>query len=227
MNRSVIFSLIVGIAGALVLVSLGTWQVQRLAWKQDILAGIEARVSANPVGLPKNPDPTADRYLPVVTEGTVEGHEIHVLVSQKIVGAGYRVISAMDTGGRRVLLDQGIIPLDLKDVARGPVSVQVTGNLHWPDEIDSYTPQPDTGRNIWFARDVDQMAQTLNTEPVLIVARTPVRPGIDPLPINTAGIPNDHLSYAITWFSLAGIWLGMTGLFLWRNRPQRHRADNS
>jgi surfeit locus 1 family protein len=62
------------------------------------------------------------------------------------------------------------------------------------------------------------MAAALGTEPVLIVARTDTGDGITPLPVDTAGIPNNHLNYALTWFCLAAVWLGMTLLLLWRIR---------
>jgi len=56
----------------------------------------------------------------------------------------------------------------------------------------------------------------------LLVLRnaTPPTPQIVPLPVSRAGIPNDHLSYAVTWFSLAIIWFGMTAFLLWRIRQR-------
>ena len=76
----------------------------------------------------------------------------------------------------------------------------------------------DVAGNTGFARDIPQMAEELGTEPLLIVARevSPPEQGVTPLPVDTAGIPNDHLEYAITWFSLAAIWAAMTGAFIWR-----------
>lgn len=141
-----------------------------------------------------------------------------MLVSQKDEGAGYRLISAMDTGARRVLVDRGFIPTaaDMPALPAGPVTI--TGNLQWPQETDSFTPAPDRDGNIWFARDVPVMAETLETEPVLIVARalSEGAGAVTPLPVDTARIPNDHLQYAITWFSLAAIWLAMSFYFLRR-----------
>ena len=58
-----------GIGGVAILVSLGMWQVQRLAWKEGILAEIEARIAADPVALPASVDPVADEYLPVEVTG--------------------------------------------------------------------------------------------------------------------------------------------------------------
>jgi surfeit locus 1 family protein len=95
---------------------------------------------------------------------------------------------------------------------------RVVGTLHWPDETDSFTPPPDAARDIWFARDVPAMAAKLQTEPVLIVTREATGDGITPLPVGTQGIPNNHLNYAVTWFSLAAVWAGMTLLLLWRIR---------
>ena len=58
----------------------------------------------------------------------------------------------------------------------------------------------------------------LDTEPLLLIASSQTDPGVTPLPVDSTGIPNDHLEYAITWFSLAAVWVAMTGAFLWRSR---------
>jgi surfeit locus 1 family protein len=99
----------------------------------------------------------------------------------------------------------------------------VLGNLHWPDEVDEYTPEPDLTRDIWFARDVPTLAKALNADPVLVIAReiTPNSEKVSPIPISSSGIPNDHLQYAITWFSLAAVWAGMSGLFLFGTRRRK------
>lgn len=216
--RRVFFVLIVGFGGFAALVALGVWQLDRLAWKQELLAGIEARIVASPARLPAAPDAETDRYLPVTVAGRFEGVPLRVLISQKQVGAGWRLIQAFDTdGGRRILVDRGVISTGVKDLP-GAGYAEVVGNLLWPDEVDGFTPAPDTQGNIWYARDLPAMAAALGTEEVLVVARMPTGPGIEPLPVGTDGIPNDHLEYAITWFSLAIVWVGMTGLWLWRIR---------
>ncbi|MGX0974859.1 surfeit locus 1 family protein [Roseovarius sp. MBR-51] len=220
MRKSILIPLIFGIAGVAVLVGLGKWQVERLAWKEVVLADIAAHIAATPVDLPEAVDPTDDRYLPVAVTGQIGDAALRVLVSQKQIGAGYRVISALDTGTRRVLLDRGFVKVSADISAPPDGEITVTGNLHWPDERLSSTPENDVAGNIWFARDIAQMAEVLGTEPMLIVARALSVPevGVSPLPVDTSGIPNDHLSYAITWFSLAAIWAAMTGVFIWRMR---------
>lgn len=204
---------LIGLVGIAILVALGTWQLQRLTWKQGILAEIEAQIAAPPAPLPRMFEPAMQRFKPVELEGEVAPGELHVLVSRKTFGAGYRIIAPFQTwDGRRVLVDRGFVPDEAKTAARGIGPARIVGNLHWPDDRNSATPQNDVAGNIWFARDIAAMADKLRTEPVLVVVRSaaPADPTVTPLPVNTSGIPNDHLQYAITWFSLAAVWAAMS-----------------
>lgn len=216
--------LIFGVFGCVVLVTLGSWQLDRLAWKTMLLKEIDARIGAAPVALPDVFDVEADRFLPVVVSGRTLGAELVALTSVQGVGPGYRVISAFETaGGRRIMVDEGFVTSSARDAERGAVAMSVVGNLHWPREVDSFTPEPDLGAGLVFARDVDVMAAALGTEPVLVVARevsgTDLR--ATPLPVTSSGIPNNHLGYAVQWFGLAIVWAGMTAFFLWRMRRGR------
>lgn len=226
MKRKLVGPIVIGVVGVGILLFLGIWQVQRLGWKQGVLTQIETRIEAAPVvDLPLPVIEERDKYLSVLLTGTIGREEIHVLASRKQIGAGYRLITPFDVMGmggmeRRILLDRGFIALDAKDAVRIETQMSVVGNLHWPDETDSYTPEPDVAKEIWFARDVAAMAAALGTEPVLLIARSNTGDGTDPHPVETAGIPNDHLNYAITWFSLALVWFGMTLFLLWRIKRQ-------
>jgi len=216
-----IVPLVFGVLGTAILLALGVWQLQRMAWKEVVLIEINAQMAAAPVAVPAELDPEADKYLPVRAEGALAGPEIHVLISTKELGAGYRVIQAFETDGRRIMVDRGYIPLEAKGSVRAIGPGRVSGNLHWPDEVDSFTPEPDAARAIWFARDVPALAAALNTEPVLLIVRTEVSPSagaMTPLPMDTEDIPDNHLQYVITWFSLAAIWVIMTGYFILRQR---------
>ncbi|WP_299028832.1 SURF1 family protein [uncultured Sulfitobacter sp.] len=220
MRRS-LFLIVIGAGGAAILLWLGFWQMQRLEWKLGVIADIDARIAAAPVVLPQTPDPQSDSYLPVEVSGTLAPDYLRVLVSQKEIGAGYRIISALEgADGRRVLLDRGFTPVAMTDIQTHEGTVTVQGNLQWPQETDGFTPEPDIDGNIWFARDVAAMAQALGTEPVLVVAKTTAfnDAPVLPLPVDTTAIPNDHLSYAITWFSLAAIWIAMSLAFILRAR---------
>lgn len=219
MTRRMIIPLLFGVVGVAILLSLGIWQVQRLQWKQAVLAEIDARIGAAAVDLPSRPDPVADKFLPVKAEGQLTGEQLDVLVSRKQIGAGYRVIAVLELmDGRRVLLDRGFLVEAARGLPREVTALTVEGNLLWPDEVDGFTPAPDASRGIWFARDLPAMAAALNAEPLLIVARTETGDGIEPMPVDSSTIPNDHLNYAITWFLLALVWVGMTVLLLWRMR---------
>ncbi|MBT8415306.1 MAG: SURF1 family protein [Boseongicola sp.] len=216
--------LIFGILGCAVLVTLGSWQLERLAWKTALLDEIEARIGAEPVALPDVFDVEADRFLPVVVSGRTLGAELVALTSVQGVGPGYRIVSAFETdAGRRIMVDEGFVPSDARDVERPGVAMSVVGNLHWPREVDSFTPEPDLDAGLVFARDVGVMAEALGTEPVLVVARavSGTTPRATPLPVTSAGIPNNHLGYAVQWFGLAIVWAGMTAFFLWRMRRGR------
>lgn len=211
--------IIVGLGGIAILLALGFWQVQRLTWKQAVLADIEARISAPAVPLA---DLAAlEKYSPVSLKGSTFGPEIHVLVSRKQIGAGYRIITGFETDqGRTVLLDRGFVKTDAADAPRPPAPLSITGNIHTPDDRTSSTPPNDAAQNIWFARDIPDMAAALQTEPLLIIARSDTGQEVEAMPVGLEGIPNDHLQYAITWFSLALVWLGMTLYQLWRIRTK-------
>ncbi len=211
--------LLIGLIGAAILVALGTWQIQRLSWKSHILAEIDQKIAGDPQPLPRVISPSEQRYMPVTMGGSIETGALFVLVSVKRRGPGWRVISPFTTDdGRRILLDRGFVLTDAKDapLATGPATV--LGNMHWPDDRNSSTPDNDIANNTWFARDIQQMAEALDTEPLLVITRelSPSDKGMTPLPVDSSGVANDHLQYAITWFSLAGIWILMTGVWIRR-----------
>ena len=221
MLRSVIFAVVLGLSGVGVLVSLGIWQMHRLAWKEAIIAGAEAMIAADPIALPDTLDPVADRYRAVSVAGAFTGEEADVLTSTREDGPGFLVVAAYQTtDGRRILIDRGYVPETEKTTPRPPRAVAVTGNLNWPDDVTSSTPPYDADRAIWYGRDVAGIAAFLGTDPVLIIARSDTGDAVAARPVTTAGFRNDHWEYAITWFSLAAVWLGMTLLLLWRIRAR-------
>ena len=218
--RKILFPLVIGLGGVVVLLWLGTWQLDRLAWKQDVIAGIDARVAAEPVPLPETVTREDDNYLTVIMQGRATGAEIRFLDSGTAAGTGHRIISAFETtDGHRVMLDQGLLPLyaDQADPLLDEVTVQ--GNLIWPDDISKQAPEGDE----WYARDVAAMAEALGSEPVLVVlsAASEYDERLSPLPVDTRNIKNDHLEYAITWFLLAVVWLSMTIFYVARSMRQK------
>ncbi len=221
MTRKMIVPLLFGILGAVLFTTLGFWQLQRLQWKEGILAEIDARLAANPVALPDTVTEADDEYRRVVVSGTVDAGEAYVLSTQG--RAVYRVIVPMTlTDGRRILAELGVIPAEGQLRGRPTGALNGSGYLMWPDEVDSYTPEVDLASKTWFARDVSALAQVLQTEPVLVVLTEGDNlAGITPSEVSIR-ISNRHLEYVFTWFGFAIIWIGMTGLYLWRikRRPE-------
>lgn len=225
--------IVIGVLGVAILIALGVWQTQRLAWKEALITEIDQRALADPVAIPEVPDAEAHNLLRVRAQGMIGTDEIHILHSIKRFGPGFRIVVPMTLDqpqGRRILVDLGFVPQRFKARGERPRLVtsaadqRVEGLLLWPNEADSYTPVPDLGRNLWFARDVVALADALETEPVLLVAAE--HPGGTlplPLPPGT-DLPNRHLEYAVTWFSLAAVWAVMSVVWLRLELRRTHKG---
>lgn len=227
----------VGVLGVAILISLCVWQLQRLAWKEGIIAKLDERLASAPVALPKLYEPPRQEFSRVRMQGTFVtepgGHgfvDAPLLTSKKLVGPGYRLIQPFDTtDGRRVMVDRGFMPVSEKNVG-GAASratpapsgvVEIIGALRWP-EVSEDQPYG-TKDNVWTARDLSTMARLFGAEQVLIIAETSTAVGEWPKadPLRTADIRNNHVEYAITWAALAFGWAGMTLMLIFA--PGRHR----
>jgi surfeit locus 1 family protein len=216
------------------LVSLGIWQMQRLNWKNDILARLDARIHAAPIPLP----PSAEwqnlaaqdyEYTRVSVTGTFE-HKSEALVFRPTGGVGnkpgYHVLTPLRiSGGGYVLINRGFVPEDLKAPAAraaGQVEgeVKITGLLRAPETRSSFTPADDAGKGLWFTRDPIAIARhygLADAAPFSIDADASDIPGGWPRGGATVvSIRNDHLAYAMTWFGLAATLAAVFGLFAWR-----------
>ena len=214
------------ILGSIVLLLLGQWQLDRLNWKRSVLAEIENKVSGSPQPLPSDVKESLHKYMPIKLSGKIKRGFIKVMASQKFVGAGYRIIVPFELEtGSIILVDLGFIRHEFAPNINLGDNLSIIGNLHWPKEVDFFTPKPDRESNIWFARDVDELSKELLTEPILLVSRSfsPSITHLAILPINTVNIPNNHKQYAITGFSLAFIWLGMGAFFIYKTRVNKGR----
>lgn len=222
--RRYLFPLILGILGCAILIGLGIWQLQRMEWKEGMLTEIRTQIDAPAVPLPAKIDPSM-KYMPVTVSGTTTGEEIDLLSHTKEQGGGYQIVSRFITDdGRDIMIDRGFVPQEARHVERGPVRLNIRGNLHWPDEKNDSTPAPNLDENIWFARDVPAMAEALKTQPILVVASFVEgdAQGVEPIPVAIQGIPNNHLSYAVQWFMIAAVWAGMTAALIWRIRQRTY-----
>ena len=238
--RTVWAPVILGVVGVGIALTLGVWQLQRLEWKRALIAELEERMKAAPTEMaaPETITRAKDHMRRVKVTGWISGTELHVIHSIKRFGPGFRVIAPMNVPkslsekGPKILVDLGFVPERFKSLVSREPKVrlkkrlprdEVQGFLYWPDEVDGWTPEPDEKRGIWFARDVDAMAKRLGTLPVMLVAERhpdgkwpmPLPPGVD--------LPNRHLEYVITWFSLAFAWTIMA--FVWWRAERRRARD--
>jgi surfeit locus 1 family protein len=215
--RRLIFPLLLGLVGCAFLIRLGLWQLDRMGEKRAYLDQIEARIHNPAIVLPDQPNPADHKFQAVHVEGQFTGAFVEVLAGQKDGSPGVRIIEAFRTSDARVILvDRGFLAEEARKTPRHAGAATVTGNLHWPDDTNAYSPPPDARTGLWFGRDVVAMAAKLTTEPTLIVASEPTGDGITPVPVDTSSIPNDHWGYAIQWFLLAATWAVMTGYLIWR-----------
>ncbi len=222
-----------GIGGVSVLAGLGLWQLQRLEWKNTLIAELESRLAEPAIELTGDETPD-DNFLPARAAGRFlqpdEAPQFRFLTSLAPYGPGFRLISVFElNSGSRILVDRGYIPQSVAPRSATPPAppegvVAVEGALHWPREVTDYTPEPNVAEKLVFARDVPALAALLATQPVMIVvAKSAARDGERwpaPLP-PSVDLPNDHLGYAITWLAMAAIWLVMTLVFVFRGRLRR------
>ena len=144
-------------------------------------------------------------------------------------GAGYWVFApAQLADGSIVVVDRGFVPFDKKEAASGGVPqavIDIVGVMRWPEKPGLFTPAAEPQNDVWYARDLQAMAQSKNwgtVAPFYIDQESPVPAGGLPLPGKVVvSLPDNHLQYAITWFGLA---LGLAGVYtLWLARLIRAR----
>jgi surfeit locus 1 family protein len=244
------------LAAFLVLVGLGTWQLQRKAWKEGLLATLSERLSAAPVPLPAPREwsqlsQANDEFRRVSFTGTfLNDREALVYTAGSGLregppsGPGYEVFTpARLAGGRIVLVDRGFVPEDRRDPAHrveGQVTgpVEIVGALRWPETRSVFTPADQPDRNLWFLRDSAAIAaaKNLDTPPFYVAQEAPSPPGGWPQPARLVPrLPNNHLQYAITWYGLAFALLAVSVAWFFRRRhdelrptdPRRYAADHS
>ena len=232
--RSLLWPFVFTCAALAVLVSLGLWQLQRLAWKEAVLAQIEARAGASPVAAPADWsafDPQRDEYRHVTMSGTFE-HDHEALVFRAtgngrpdFEGPGYLVMTPLLLAdGAHVLVNRGFVPLAKRDPAlraagQGAGLVTITGLLRSTEPRNAFTPADNPARGEWFTRDVAAISAHFGLArpaPFSVDADATPNPGGLPLGGATVlAIANDHLSYALTGFGLGLALLGVFLVFAW------------
>jgi surfeit locus 1 family protein len=242
--RALIVPGFLALAAIAVLVSLGNWQMRRLAWKEELIANAAERPSAPVQDLPP-PSQWLDLDIEEaefrrfrLTGRFLHDKEAWVFTSLgepkgKFGGPGYWIVTpfALENGGS-VLVNRGFAPQDRhrppdRGEALNSGRMSVSGLLRPDEERSIFTPDDRSADNFFFARQVDPIATAKGLEgPVapftidLLAAETP--PGGLPQAGETrVAFTNNHFQYALTWYGLALALAGVFASFAW----SRWRGD--
>src|SRR5882724_3384788 len=237
-KRGVVLPLLfLGLALA-VLVALGSWQLERKAWKEKLIGELDGKLAARATELPPRErweqlDQTKDEFRHVAFPAEfLPGQEALVYSSGSslrpdVSGPGYWVFSPVRlTGGSLVLVNRGFVPEgkqnpDTRKEGQAAGVVEIVGVMRWPEVRGEFTPKDEPEKGLWFARDPAAMAAAKkwgNVAPFYIDQEAPPAPGglpkVGPL---KASLPNNHLQYAVTWYGLAAV-IVISAIFFWRAR---------
>ena len=213
-----------------IMVGLGTWQVERLAWKNALIDRIESGLRAAPAPLPARVENPADwdfRRVSV-TGQFLHDHELDLAARSMNGRIGYQIVTPLKRDdGTLVLVNRGWVPLEKRDPASRPEglpagTVTVEGVARVPAERGWMQPDNDPATNMWFWYDIPAMAAQAGAGagealPVVIEAGDAANPGGFPIGGQTnVNIANNHLQYAFTWYSLAITLIVIYFVFHWR-----------
>ncbi len=228
--RPTLWPTVFTIPAVLLMLGLGAWQLQRLQWKTALITDRTERISASPIALPgPGDDPSGLEYRRVEAEGQfLHDREIFLGARSLNGNPGYHVVTPLRVaGGRVVFVDRGWIPLDRKDPrtrAQGQVrgTVKLDGVIRLQGRQSWLVPDNHPEQNFFFWVDLPAMAKRAG-EPTAetrfyLEAGPAKNPGGYPIGGQTRiDLPNDHLQYAITWFSLAAALIVI--YILYHRRP--------
>ncbi|KAF9245760.1 SURF1 family-domain-containing protein, partial [Melanogaster broomeanus] len=222
--------------------ALGTWQLQRLQWKINLIDELEEKLERDPIVLPKRINVAVIPefvYRRVLLRGRWDHKHAMLLGPRVREGAnGYHVITPlMRTDGSTVLVDRGFIGKDFaNDYARSEEGeVDVQGMLRTSHARNTFTPDNQPAEGKWYWADIDSMAEyaggeAAGVQPVFIEqvfdghagdAVSYLRRGIPIGRAATVDVRNAHLSYVITWYSLSALTATMLVRLILKRKGQR------
>jgi len=222
-----------------ILLALGTWQVRRLAWKEALIATIDARIASAPKPLTEIEAMNASGgdidYQPVQATGAFLHAKEQFFFATHDGQSGWFVYTPLALGdGRAVFVNRGFVPYDRKDATtrgEGQVAGQVTvdglARSAPAEKPSSILPDNEPAKNVYYWKDLRAMTGQAGLEaarilPFFIDAGKSANPGGLPVGgVTIVSLPNNHLQYAVTWYGLAAALAAVFGVWLarwWRDR---------
>lgn len=199
-------------------VALGVWQLQRLAWKTDLIARVEARIHAEPVPAPGPAawpavSRSADEYRRIAVRGAYLPGQDTFVQAVSTFGAGFWVLTPLRTDdGFVVLVNRGFVPPDQRAaaaVAAPAGEQQVVGLLRITEPHGGFLRANEPAADRWRSRDVAAIAARRGlpqVAPYFVDAQAPAGAPAAGWPragLTVVRFPNSHLAYAFTWFGMA------------------------
>lgn len=215
MFRPTFWPTVFTIPAVLVMIGLSIWQVERLQWKEALIADRQARVAAEPIALPApGSDPVAVEYRRMAVTGHfLHDHEMYLAARSMNGNVGYHIVTPMAlVDGSTVLVDRGWVPIEKKlpeSRAQGQQAGDITldGVVRLSQHQAFMQPDNEPDKNVWFFLDLPAMTAKAGLparSDLYVEAGAAAVPGGYPIGGQThINLPNDHLQYAITWGLLA------------------------
>lgn len=206
------------IPSIIILIMLGTWQVERLQWKNSQIAEIKMKSNNPPTEyLGEAVELETQQYMLFNLTGTFQHEkEKHLYTGPKTMKGtpGYNIFTPLLLeNGESVLVDRGWVPKDKKSQDQRPETLtegitKITAMLHRGEKPGYFTPENDIKQNLWFWADVRLMLENNSAQDIYFRELKSIsRKGIPIAGETQIKKRNDHLQYAITWYSLAIILL--------------------
>nr|WP_205920919.1 SURF1 family protein [Rhizobium leguminosarum] len=218
-----VFTGILVLIALAILISLGTWQVERLHWKEGLIADIAARQAASPV-------PLADIEAMAATGGDIEYRKVtatgryinnkerHFFATWR-GQTGFYIYTPLELADGRILfVNRGFVPYDNKEPETrmqgqltGEQTVTGLAREKLPGKPSWVVPDNDVAKNIFYWKDLDVMAESVGLEKASVIPffvdadSTPNPAGLPIGGVTQVDLPNDHLQYAFTWYGLAAV----------------------
>lgn len=228
-HKPKLIPLIMSVGGVLTMLYLGIWQLQRLGWKEGLIADIETAAANAPMQQLPSLDEALDKrfYTVQITGEYLPEPEFHIAARYYQSQLGYHVFTPfVTTQGEQILVNRGWIPAKQKDSYKEADDLTgkrtILAQIRTSNERNPYTPINQPDQNVWFGRDMLEMGEYGNIQvlPYSLDLIGEQKWGSWPVPsTGEIKLRNDHLGYAITWL-LIGLGIFIISLLYHRKKPE-------
>ncbi|WP_027487145.1 SURF1 family protein [Allorhizobium undicola] len=229
-------SLLLTLAAFALLIGLGTWQMQRLAWKEALLSEIDARRSQPPESVDEvAADLRTGRdvdYKAMSATGRFQHSKERHFLATRDGQPGFYVFTPLQLAdGHFLFVNRGFVPADNKDPAsrkaglvEGEQTITGLARMKLVAKPSSLVPENDPTHNIFYWKDLDAMTASTGLDGQAVLpffldaGPAPVPGGLPIGGVTQIDLPNNHLQYALTWYGLAVVLAVIAGLSFLRRK---------